>query len=85
MTSNTEIQLVLPTSSFTSSYSSYFSTQINFSVKLNSRNYLAWKTQLIPLLNSQDLMGYIDGTLSPPPSKIMDTNNPLFPIPNPAF
>ena len=36
-------------------------------IKLSSSNYLIWKSQLLPLLESQDLLGYVDGTLIPPP------------------
>ncbi|KAF5470482.1 hypothetical protein F2P56_010995 [Juglans regia] len=36
-------------------------------VKLTPTNYLLWRRQFIPLLESQDLMGYLDG-FSPAPS-----------------
>ncbi|KAJ9698820.1 hypothetical protein PVL29_007749 [Vitis rotundifolia] len=36
-------------------------------IKLSFSNYLLWKSQLRSLLESQDLLGYIDGTLVPPP------------------
>ncbi|RVW53058.1 Retrovirus-related Pol polyprotein from transposon RE1 [Vitis vinifera] len=36
-------------------------------IKLSSSNYLLWKSQLLPLLESQDLLAYVDGTLVPPP------------------
>lgn len=66
----------------------YFFQHINstqFSIKLTSRNYLTWKTQIIHLLNSQDLMGWIDGTNPPPPQTIPNTDNPPTPIVNPAY
>ena len=45
-----------------------FNTLIHMiTIKLSSSNYLLWKSQLLPLLESQDLLGYIDGTLVPPP------------------
>ena len=36
-------------------------------IKLSSSNYLLWKSQLLPLLESQELLGHVDGTLAPPP------------------
>ena len=80
---NTKTQAVVPISSSPSSSST--STQINFSVKLTARNYLAWKTQLIPLLNSQDLMSFVDGSQPPPSPTIMSTDTPPSPVPNPEF
>ncbi|XP_019189404.1 PREDICTED: uncharacterized protein LOC109183797 [Ipomoea nil] len=32
------------------------------SVKLTSRNYLFWRTQLVPFLNGEGLLGFVDGT-----------------------
>ena len=36
-------------------------------IKLSSSNYLLWKSQLLLLLESQGLLGYVDGSLEPPP------------------
>ncbi|KAJ9680254.1 hypothetical protein PVL29_019536 [Vitis rotundifolia] len=36
-------------------------------IKLSSSNYLLWKSQLLPLLESQELLGHVDGTLAPHP------------------
>uniref|UniRef100_A0A2N9IZ37 Reverse transcriptase Ty1/copia-type domain-containing protein n=1 Tax=Fagus sylvatica TaxID=28930 RepID=A0A2N9IZ37_FAGSY len=36
-------------------------------IKLSSSNYLLWKSQLLPLLESQNLLGHVDGTLVLPP------------------
>ncbi|KAL6327530.1 hypothetical protein AAG906_021620 [Vitis piasezkii] len=36
-------------------------------IKLSSSNYLLWKSQLLPLLESQGLLGHADGSLEPPP------------------
>jgi hypothetical protein len=45
-----------------------FNTMIHMvTVKLSSSNYLLWKSQLLPLLKSQSLLGHVDGTLVPPP------------------
>lgn len=32
------------------------------SIKLTTTNYLYWKTQLVPFLNGQHLLGFVDGT-----------------------
>jgi hypothetical protein len=45
-----------------------FNTMIHMvTIKLSSSNYLLWKSQLLPLLDSQSLLGHVDGTLVPPP------------------
>ncbi|KAL6344748.1 hypothetical protein AAG906_002654 [Vitis piasezkii] len=45
-----------------------FNTMIHMvTIKLSSSNYLLWKSQLLPLLESQELLGHVDGTLAPPP------------------
>ena len=45
-----------------------FNTLIHMvTIKLSSSNYLLWKSQLLPLLESQELIGHVDGTLEPPP------------------
>ena len=45
-----------------------FNTLIHMvTIKLSSSNYLLWKSQLLPLLESQELIDYVDGTLEPPP------------------
>ncbi|KAJ9682671.1 hypothetical protein PVL29_018569 [Vitis rotundifolia] len=36
-------------------------------IKLSPSNYLFWKSQLLSFLESQDLLGYVNGTLVPPP------------------
>ncbi|XP_019183071.1 PREDICTED: uncharacterized protein LOC109178028 [Ipomoea nil] len=41
------------------------------SMKLTSRNFLFWRTQLIPFLRSQDLLGYVDGSIKCPPAFIV--------------
>ncbi|XP_019179275.1 PREDICTED: uncharacterized protein LOC109174496 [Ipomoea nil] len=64
------------------------------SIKLTMRNFLFWRTQLVPFLRGQDLLGYVDGE-TPCPSPTIDaaptsgdsasaTTTPS-PIPNPAF
>ncbi|XP_039069807.1 uncharacterized protein LOC120216453 [Hibiscus syriacus] len=45
-----------------------FNTMIHMvTIKLSSSKYLLWKSQLLPLLESQGLLGHVDGTLMPPP------------------
>ncbi|KAF8378388.1 hypothetical protein HHK36_029727 [Tetracentron sinense] len=36
------------------------------SIKLNGNNYLLWRNQILPLLESQELLGFIDGTAQQP-------------------
>ncbi|KAK2985721.1 hypothetical protein RJ640_023688 [Escallonia rubra] len=56
-----------------------------FSVKLTSKNYLAWKTQFLPILNYENLHGHIDGTSSPPPKTIVSPTAENLPIPNSEY
>ena len=46
-------------------------------IKLSSSNYLLWKSQLLPLLESQDMLGYVDGTMVPPPRFEPETSSTL--------
>ncbi|KAJ4957757.1 hypothetical protein NE237_024868 [Protea cynaroides] len=39
-------------------------------IKLGTDNYLLWKTQILPLLGNQSLLGYVDGSLPAPPATI---------------
>ena len=82
MASNVNTQII-PVVSF--SLPSSTSTNLNFSTKLTSHNYLAWKTQLLPLLNSQDLTNFIDGTTPAPPTTIPSPDNAANLILNPAY
>ena len=43
-------------------------------VRLNSENYIYWRTQIVPILRSNLLFGFVDGSLPCPPTT----------IPNPA-
>lgn len=47
-------------------------------VKLTSTNYLLWKTQILPLLHSQQLVHHIDGSAVAPPKEINDAPNPAY-------
>ncbi|KAL6325439.1 hypothetical protein AAG906_023284 [Vitis piasezkii] len=40
-------------------------------IKLTSSNYLLWKNQFVPLLASQDLFGYLDGSIRAPSATIL--------------
>ena len=45
-----------------------FNTMIHMvTIKVSSSNYLLWKCQLLPLLESQGLLGHVDGSLEPAP------------------
>ncbi|XP_019182132.1 PREDICTED: uncharacterized protein LOC109177277 [Ipomoea nil] len=63
------------------------------SMKLTSQNFLFWHIQLIPFLRSQDLLGYVDGSLKCPPTLITSPDSgestsavaPAAVVPNPAY
>ena len=55
-----------------------FNTLIHMiTIKFSSSNYLLWKTQLLPLLESQDMLGYVDGNMVPPPRFELETSSTL--------
>jgi hypothetical protein len=56
-----------------------------FTIKLNSKNYLSWKTQFRPLLNLHNFHGLIDGTSIAPAATIPTSATDTTPIPNPAY
>ncbi|RVW68246.1 Retrovirus-related Pol polyprotein from transposon RE1 [Vitis vinifera] len=43
-------------------------------IKLTSSNYLLWRNQFIPLLTSQDLLGFLDGSVPAPSPKVTGFN-----------
>lgn len=51
-------------------------------IRLSPSNYLLWKSQLIPLLTHQSLLGHVDGTSAAPPTELLVNDKPA---PNPAF
>lgn len=55
------------------------------SIKLTNSNYLLWKSKFMPILLSQDLFGYIDGSIPAPPKSIPSATDPTKIIPNPAY
>ncbi|XP_068340336.1 uncharacterized protein [Pyrus communis] len=52
----------LPTNTPTTTPFHPFSTVVN--IKLDKTNYPLWLAQILPILKSRDLMGYVDGTLT---------------------
>ncbi|KAJ0078138.1 hypothetical protein Patl1_37130 [Pistacia atlantica] len=59
-----------------------FNTMIYMvTIKLSSSNYLLWTSQLLPLLESQELLQHVNGTLKPP-SRF---DPPNFETPNPKY
>ncbi|KAF3779859.1 hypothetical protein EJ110_NYTH40510 [Nymphaea thermarum] len=45
------------------------------SIKLSHKNYLLWKTKMLGLIESQDMMGFIEGQISIPTSTIEIVEN----------
>ncbi|XP_019192513.1 PREDICTED: uncharacterized protein LOC109186811 [Ipomoea nil] len=43
------------------------------SIKLTSRNYLFWRTQLLSFLQGQELLGYVDDEIVCPPPTVDDS------------
>jgi hypothetical protein len=39
-------------------------------IRLTKANYLVWRAQLLPYLRSTKLLGFLDGTIPPPPKQI---------------
>ncbi|KAF3970009.1 hypothetical protein CMV_006245 [Castanea mollissima] len=52
-------------------------------IKLSSTNYLLWRSQFLPLLRSQGLLGYVDGSATEPPSTISDKDDIV--VSNPEY
>ena len=51
-------------------------------IKLTPTNYLLWRRQFVPLLDSEDLMGYLDGSFSTHVAQVCAKNDL---VPNPAY
>lgn len=51
-------------------------------IKLSSSNYLLWRNQVVPVLASHDLLGFVDGTVSPPPATLTDESGKISPNPD---
>ncbi|KAH7656943.1 Photosystem I PsaK reaction centre protein [Dioscorea alata] len=56
-------------------------------VKLTRENYLLWKAQVLPYLRSQQLLGYIDGSVARPAETIAQIaqEGEVTTVQNPAF
>ncbi|KAK2980515.1 hypothetical protein RJ640_022517 [Escallonia rubra] len=54
------------------------------SLKLTTKNYLYWKMQVVPFLRGLEIFGFVDGTISAPPSHITSQGQTSS-IPNPDF
>nr|TKR98393.1 hypothetical protein D5086_0000203370 [Populus alba] len=52
-------------------------------IKLTSSNYLLWRNQFVPLLTSQELFGFLDGTIIAPSLMVTDSNGVT--NPNPSY
>jgi hypothetical protein len=59
------------------------SLQHSIQTKHTQTNNLLWKHQVSPYLENQDLLGYADGSISPPPKTITDLSSNL--VPNPGY
>ena len=57
-------------------------------IRLSNDNFLLWKAQLTPFLRGQNLFGYVDGSIPPPPrfyhTTSIDSSEQQM-LPNPAF
>jgi hypothetical protein len=54
-------------------------------IKLTKDNYLSWKTAIIPYINGNKILHYIDGTTPAPPQYIPSPTSSTTLIPNLAF
>ncbi|RVW61832.1 Retrovirus-related Pol polyprotein from transposon RE2 [Vitis vinifera] len=48
------------------------------SIKLSDTNYLIWSSQIVPVLKSHDLMGFVDGSESCPSKSLDGSLNPAY-------
>jgi hypothetical protein len=53
----------------------------HITIKLTPDNYIFWRAQVLPLLRSHYLLGYVDGTLVCPPALVDGIHGPVI---NPA-
>ncbi|KAG9444531.1 hypothetical protein H6P81_015871 [Aristolochia fimbriata] len=54
------------------------------SLKLDRSNYLLWRSQFLPVLYSQGVMGFVNGSITPPPALIPNEEHSSL-ISNPAY
>ncbi|KAF3780704.1 hypothetical protein EJ110_NYTH21915 [Nymphaea thermarum] len=73
-----------------SSHSLFYPYPLNLNVanfvslKL-THNFLLWKTQILALIESQDMEGFLTGSIAAPPSHIVDPADPQQLASNPKF
>jgi hypothetical protein len=76
----------LPTSSSQSGTPGVINITSSITIRLTSENYLFWKAQVGPLLRSNLLMGYVDGSLPCPTTHtVVDHGGIATPVPSPAY
>ena len=47
-------------------------------IKLTPDNYIFWRAQVLPLLRSHHLRGYVDGNLPCPPALVDSIHGPVY-------
>lgn len=77
----------MPSSSSSTHTPTFLITNISslISVKLDSHNYLLWKSQFIPVLRASGLQGFIDGSYSCPSEFVIDSDGKVTNEVNPQF
>lgn len=66
------------------------SVHITVTIKLTKDNYLLWKAQIEPYLHWQRLFGFVDGSITQPPTHITNhaaatSDTAPLEIPNPSY
>jgi hypothetical protein len=54
-------------------------------IRLSSDNYIYWRTQVVPILRSNLIYGFIDGTLPCPSEMVPATDKTAEPVSNPLY
>ncbi|XP_019161396.1 PREDICTED: uncharacterized protein LOC109158031 [Ipomoea nil] len=93
MSTNSSERTVTTTTPSSATTSNPLSSAHHFvSIKLTSRNFLFWRTQLVPFLRGQELLGFVTGETPCPPATISGTSSgsvsgdaAAVPAPNPEF
>jgi hypothetical protein len=76
----------MSTSSTTSSTFAAILIHHAVTIRLTKSNFILWRAQLLPYLQSMKLMGYIDGSLKAPEKKVLSSTDAAATlIPNPAY
>uniref|UniRef100_A0A2N9EM64 Uncharacterized protein n=1 Tax=Fagus sylvatica TaxID=28930 RepID=A0A2N9EM64_FAGSY len=66
-------------------YTPLLTPSTHLQIKLTKDNYLSWKTAILPYINGNKILHYIDGTTAAPPQYIPSPTSSTILIPNPAF